>query len=168
MSVLEQTYVIKLLQPFYKNFNKRILKSPKLYFVDTGLACSLLGIRKEEELALSHFRGALVENYIILECLKTNSNQNLKNSFYYWRNNKGVEVDLIIDTGVTFLPVEIKSAETFSNDFTKNLNKIISYSGVKGGIVIYNGKIQFTSSEGIRVVNWASFLKQKSFSPLRR
>lgn len=163
LSVLEQTYVIKLLQPYYKNFNKRILKSPKLYFVDTGLACSMLGIRKEEELALSHFRGALVENYIILECLKNNSNQNLNNSFYYWRDNKGIEVDLIIDSGATFLPVEIKSAETFSKDFTNNLNKIISYSGVKNGIVIYNGKIQFKSSDGIRVVNWASFLKQKSF-----
>src|SRR5690606_13457281 len=106
LSVLEQTYVIKLLQPFYNNFNKRILKTPKLYFVDTGLACSLLGIRKMKELELSHFRCALVENYMIMECVKNNANQNRERSFYYWRDNKGVEVDLILDNGTSFLPVE--------------------------------------------------------------
>ncbi|MEC3880246.1 ATP-binding protein [Parapedobacter sp. 10938] len=160
LSVLEQTYVIKLLQPFYNNFNKRILKTPKLYFVDTGLACSLLGIRKTKELELSHFRGALVENYMIMECVKNNANQNTEQSFYYWRDNKGVEVDLIIDNGTKFLPVEIKSAETFSNDFTKNLDKIKSYSGVKEAMIVYNGKMEFETSDGISVLHWASFLKQ--------
>ena len=162
LSVLEQTYVIKLLQPFYNNFNKRILKTPKLYFVDTGLACSLLGIRKVEEFELSHFRGALVENYFILECIKNNANQNLEQQFYYWRDNKGVEVDLIVDSGTSFLPVEIKSAETFSNDFTKNLKKIKSYSGVKEAAIVYNGKMEFETSASIKVVNWASFLTEKN------
>lgn len=160
LSVLEQTYVINLLQPFYNNFNKRILKTPKLYFVDTGLACSLLGIRKTKELELSHFRGSLVENYIITECRKNNSNQNSGQAFYYWRDNKGVEVDLIIDTGTTFLPVEIKSAETFSNDFTQNLKKIKSYSGVKKATIVYNGKMEFETSDDIEIVNWTSFLKR--------
>ena len=162
LSVLEQTYVIKLLQPFYNNFNKRILKTPKLYFVDTGLACSLLGIRKVEEFELSHFRGALVENYFILECIKNNANQNLEQHFYYWRDNKGVEVDLIVDSGTSFLPVEIKSAETFSNDFTKNLKKIKSYSGEKEAAIVYNGKMEFETSDSIKVVNWASFLTEKN------
>lgn len=161
LSVLEQTYVIKLLQPFYNNFNKRILKTPKLYFIDTGLACSLLGIRKTGELDLSHFRGALVENYIIVECLKNSSNQNSEQAFYYWRDNKGVEVDLIIDKGTTFLPVEIKSAETFSNDFTKNLKKIKSYSGVEEAVIVYAGKMEFETSDSIKVLSIASFLKSK-------
>ncbi len=160
LSVLEQTYVIKLLQPFYNNFNKRILKTPKLYFVDTGLACSLLGIRKIEELKLSHFRGALVENYIIMECLKNNSNRNSEQTFYYWRDNKGVEVDLIMDKGTAFLPIEIKSAETFSNDFTINLRKIKSYSGVKKAVIVYNGKMEFETSDNIKILNWASFLRE--------
>jgi len=159
LSVLEQTYVIRLLQPFYNNFNKRILKTPKLYFIDTGLACSLLGIRKKEELEMSHFRGALVENYIITECFKNNSNQNSEQTFYYWRDNKGVEVDLIIDNGTTFLPIEIKSAETFSNDFTINLKKIKSYSDVKDAVIVYNGKMEFETSDGIKVFNWTSFLR---------
>jgi len=160
LSVLEQTYVIRLLQPFYRNFNKRILKTPKLYFVDTGLACSLLGIRKTEELELSHFRGALVENHIIMECAKNSANQNSGHELYYWRDNKGVEVDLIIDNGTDFLPVEIKSAETFSNDFTKNLVKIKNYSGVKEAVIVYDGKMEFETSEGIKVLNRASFLRQ--------
>jgi len=159
LSVLEQTYIIRLLQPYYNNFNKRILKTPKLYFVDTGLVCSLLGIRKIEELDLSHFRGALVENYIIMECVKNNANQNARRTFYYWRDNKGVEVDLIIDSGTSFLPVEIKSAETFSNDFTKNLLKIKNYSGVKEAVIVYEGKMEFETSDGIKVLNRVSFLK---------
>lgn len=163
LSVLEQTYVIKLLQPFYNNFNKRILKTPKLYFIDTGLACSLLGIRKIEELALSHFRGALVENYLILECIKNDANQRLEQSFYYWRDNKGVEVDLIIDKGASFLPIEIKSAETFSKDFTRNLIKIKNYSGVKEAVVVYDGKMEFETSDGIKVQNRTSFLMKAVF-----
>lgn len=159
LSILEQTYVIKQLQPFYNNFNKRILKSPKLYFVDTGLVCSLLGIRKTEELEFSHFRGALVENYIVMECVKNNANQNTKQSFYYWRDNNGVEIDLIIDTGSTFFPVEIKSAQTFSNDFTKNLKKLKNYSGVKEAAIVYDGDMQFETSDGIKVVKWISFVK---------
>ncbi len=158
LSVLEQTYVIRLIQPFYNNFNKRILKTPKMYFIDTGLACSLLGIRKTEELELSHFRGALVENYIIMECVKNNANQNTEQSFYYWRDNKGVEVDLIIDNGTTFLPVEIKSAQTFSKNFAKNLYKIKSYSGIKDAVIIYNGDMEFETSDNIKVVKWSSFL----------
>lgn len=161
LSVLEQSYVIKLVQPFYNNFNKRVVKAPKLYFVDTGLACALLNIRKKEELELSHFRGALVENYIILECMKNNANQKLGQAFYYWRDSNGVEVDLMIDDGTTFLPVEIKSAQTFSNDFTKNLKKIKNYANISESVLVYDGNMEFETSDGIRVVKWASFLDSK-------
>lgn len=159
LSILEQTYVIKLIQPYYNNFNKRILKSPKLYFVDTGLACSLLGIRKIEELKLSHFRGALVENYVIMECVKSNSNATKEQSFFYWRDNKGVEVDLIIDKGTTFIPVEIKSAQTYSKDFANNLKKIMNYSGIQKAVIVYDGEMQFEDSNGIKLVKWDSFIK---------
>lgn len=158
LSVLEQSYVIKLLQPFYKNFNKRIVKAPKLYFVDTGLACSLLAIRNKEELALSHFYGALVENYIIVECMKNNANQQLDQAFYYWRDSNGVEIDLIIDQGADFVPIEIKSAQTFSNDFTANLKKIKDYANIQNAVVVYNGMMEFTTNDHIEVINWESFL----------
>ncbi len=161
LSILEQTYVVKLLQPFYNNFNKRILKTPKLYFIDTGLACSLLGIRKIEELEYSHFRGSLVENFIIMECFKNASNHKNENSFYYWRDNNGVEVDLIIDKDRTFIPVEIKSAQTFSNDFTKNLKKIKKYSDVKKAVIVYDGEMEFETSDGIKIEKWESFVRNQ-------
>lgn len=159
LSVLEQSYVIKLLQPFYNNFSKRIVKAPKLYFVDTGLASSLLAIRKMEEVALSHFYGALVENYIIVECMKNNANRHLEQTFYYWRDSNGVEVDLIIDKGSAFLPVEIKSAQTFSNDFINNLKKIKSYANIKNSIVVYDGNMEFTTTDDTQVTKWSSFLR---------
>lgn len=160
LSVLEQSYVIKLLPPFYQNFNKRIVKSPKLYFIDTGLACSLLGIRKKEELLVSHFRGVLVENYVILECMKNNANQNMGHTFYYWRDSNGVEIDLIIDNGIDFLPVEIKSAQTFSQDFTTSLKKIKDYAGISEGLVVYDGDMEFETSDKIKVAKWTSFFKR--------
>jgi predicted AAA+ superfamily ATPase len=159
-SILEQSYVIKLLQPFYKNFNKRIVKAPKLYFVDTGLARSLLSIRNINELTLSHFYGGLVENYIIIECMKINANRQLGQNFYYWRDSNGVEVDLIIDNGKDFLPIEIKSAQTFSNDFAGNLKKIKDYANIKCRLVVYDGSMEFTTTDNTRVAKWTSSLKQ--------
>ncbi len=159
-SILEQSYVIKLLQPFYKNFNKRLVKAPKLYFLDTGLACSLLSIRNIDELPLSHFYGGLVENYIIIECMKINANRQLGQNFYYWRDSNGVEVDLIIDKGKDFLPIEIKSAQTFSNDFADNLKKIKNYANIKSSMVVYNGDMEFTTTDNTRVAKWTSLLKQ--------
>jgi uncharacterized protein len=158
LSVLESTYVIKMLTPFHRNFNKRITKSPKLYFVDTGLACSLLGIRSVNELALSHFRGALVENLVVVEAWKNALNAGRHDAFHYWRDNKGVEVDLIVDSGQDFMPIEIKSAKTFSEDFLKNINKFQDYAGGSAGTLLYDGTMEFTTSDNVRVCNWKTFL----------
>lgn len=158
LSVLESTYVIKMLTPFHRNFNKRITKSPKLYFVDTGLACSLLGIRSVNELALSHFRGALAENLVVVEAWKNALNACRHDAFHYWRDNKGVEVDLIVDSGQDFMPIEIKSAKTFSEDFLKNINKFQDYAGGSAGTLLYDGTMEFTTSDNVRVCNWKTFL----------
>ncbi len=158
LSVLESTYVIKMLTPFHRNFNKRITKSPKLYFVDTGLACSLLGIRSVNELALSHFRGALAENLVVVEAWKNALNAGRHDAFHYWRDNKGVEVDLIVDSGQDFMPIEIKSAKTFSEDFLKNINKFQEYAGGSAGTLLYDGTMEFTTSDNVRVCNWKTFL----------
>lgn len=159
LSVLEQSYIIKLLPPFYNNFNKRIVKAPKLYFVDTGLVCSLLSIRKREELKVSHFYGALVENYIIMDCIKNNFNKNMGQHFYYWRDNKGIEIDLIIDSEKCFVPVEIKSAQTYTKDFGRNLRKIQMLTNINESIIVYDGEMEFTTTDNTKVMNWASFLK---------
>lgn len=161
LSVLESTYVIKLLQPFHRNFNKRITRSPKLYFVDTGLACSLLGIRSIEELSVSHFKGALVENLIIMEMVKNSLNNASTTSFHHWRENNGVEVDLIVDSGNHFHPIEIKSAQTYSADFLKNLKKFRSYSSATEATLLYDGDMEFTTEDSIAVLNWKTFLMRK-------
>lgn len=154
ISVLENTYVIKLLQPFYKSFNKRLVKTPKLYFYDTGLVCSLLNIKNTDELSFSHFRGSLVENYLLVELVKKIKNKGASESIYYWRDNNGVEVDILIDYGNKLLPIEIKSAQTFNNDFLSNIKKFNSYSYNNNGWVIYDGKLEFETENGIVVKNW--------------
>lgn len=158
LSVLESTYIVQLLQPFHQNFNKRITKSPKLYFIDTGLACSLLGIRHVDELELSHFKGALVENFIIMELTKNGLNSGVRPSQYFWREKNGVEVDVIVDSATSFTPIEIKSAQTFSKDFLKNLKKFRSYSDSEKGILLYDGQMEFTTENGFEVLNWRTFL----------
>ncbi|MCX8020639.1 MAG: ATP-binding protein [Chitinophagaceae bacterium] len=154
LSVLASSYVIYLLPPFYKNFNKRITKSPKLYFVDTGLACSLLGIRKESELALSHFRGALFENYVIMELLKSRNNYGSQAAFHYWKENNGAEIDLLLCEGQKILPIEIKSSATYSEYLLKNITWWNSLAGNRGGLLIYDGDKEFERSDKIRILNW--------------
>lgn len=158
LSVLESTYVIKLLEPYYHNYNKRLAKSPKLYFIDSGLASALLNIKSADEFMLSHFRGALVENFFIMECVKNNLNRGLGQHFYYWRDNNGVEIDLIIESSEGMLPVEIKSGQTYTKDFSKNLKKFMAYSDIQKGLVIYDGEMEFVGSDGIKVSNWKNYL----------
>jgi predicted AAA+ superfamily ATPase len=158
LSILESTYVVRLLQPFHENYNKRIVKSPKLYFYDTGLACALLNIKSSNELQLSHFRGALVENFIILEFLKNSLNFGDGDDFFYWRDNNGVEIDLIQQTGSALTPIEIKSAQTYTKEFSSNLKKFMTYSKISRGLVIYDGPQTFQGSDGVDVANWREAL----------
>jgi predicted AAA+ superfamily ATPase len=158
LSVLESSYIIYLLQPFYENYNKRLVKSPKLYFYDVGLACSLLNIKTSTEFSLSHFKGALVENFVITECVKNNFNKKSGLQFYYWRDNNGVEIDLIQQVGTEILPIEIKSAQTYSKNFSNNLKKFMSYSGTSKGLILYDGIQEFIDSDAIEIANWKSFL----------
>jgi predicted AAA+ superfamily ATPase len=158
LSVLESSYIIFQLQPFHQNYNKRLVKSPKLYFYDTGLACSLLNIKTLNELSFSHFKGTLVENFVITEFVKNNLNNQLGYQYYYWRDNNGVEIDLIQEGSNDLLPIEIKSAQTYNSDFSKNLKKFISYSGAQKGILLYDGQQEFKGTDGIEVFNWERFL----------
>ncbi len=160
LSVLESTYIIKLLQPYYKNYNKRIVKSPKLYFYDTGVVCSLLGIRKTSELSLSSFRGPLFENFILMEIAKDIKNKGSQSELYYWKINKGIEIDIILDNGQSLMPIEVKSAQTFSTDFEKNLTAFNSARKENGGMIVYDGKMDFISSKQIEVFNWKDLMEK--------
>ena len=121
LSVLETSYIIHLLRPDYNNFSKRLIKSPKLYFLDTGLACSLLEIKSAEQLENHYLKGGLFENYVINEFIKAAYNQGVEPQLSFWRDNKGNEVDLLQTVGEKQFAYEIKSGRTFSTDFTKGL-----------------------------------------------
>lgn len=113
LSILEASYILFLLQPYHVNFNKRITKSPKIYFFDTGIVCSLLNIRSSDELALSLFKGALFENFMIADLYKQYVHRGLRVPLYFWRDMNGrVEIDCLIDQGISLLPIEIKSGAT--------------------------------------------------------
>jgi len=142
ISVLEASFIIFLLQPHYRNFNKRLVKMPKLYFHDTGLASSLLGISSAEQID-THFQfGALFENFIISELLKRRFHRGKRSNLYFWRDHKGAEIDVIIEQADSLVPVEIKSSRTYSESFFSGLNywRKLSESQDKQQFVVYGGK----------------------------
>ncbi len=126
ISLLEASYIVYRLPPYFGNFGKRLIKSPKIYFYDVGLACRLLNISSEEELITHSSVGNLFENLVISEIQKYINNFSKSATLYFYRDNTGNEVDLVIDTGGGQIPVEIKSAGTFSNDFLKGIDRFVS------------------------------------------
>lgn len=157
IGVLVSSYIVFLLPPFYKNFNKTLVKRPKLYFYDTGLACALLGIKKSTHLNSHPLMGALFETMIVSEFQKFRANAGLLNKYYYWRDKTGREIDMIIDYGNSAVPVEIKMSNTYQKSFTKNVKYWLSLSGEKRGAVIYNGELKMNMSEGVTVLPWKNF-----------
>ncbi len=156
LAILEASYIIFLLKPYHNNFNKRITKKPKLYFYDTGLACSLLGIRTVQELNNSLFRGPLFECLIISDFYKQSYNLGLEPSLYYWRDQNGrLEVDCLIDRGLKIVPVEIKSGETILNDFFDNIGQLSKIAGIdpSSGYIVYAGQSRQSRSVGT-VIGW--------------
>jgi len=101
----------------------------------------------------------LFENYMVMECMKKKYNSGSAVSFYYWRNNKGVEVDLLIDKAGKLRPVEMKSSQTFSEDFTKSIKQWNNFSGQKGGYIIFDGDSYFVRSDGFKIMNWRKFFE---------
>jgi len=122
ISILEASYIIKLLQPYHQNFNKRVIKTPKLYFYDTALVCFLLGIRTAEEFHLHPFKGAIFESFIISEMFKYNYNHNELPQIYFWRDTQGHEIDAIIEKSLgNTVPIEIKASMTITDSFFKGI-----------------------------------------------
>jgi hypothetical protein len=155
LSVLEAGYIIFLLQPHHQNFGKRLVKTPKLYFHDTGLAAFLLGIRDAEHLSIHSARGSLFENLIMSELLKQRYNQGLASNLYFWRNNVGDEIDVVIEEGEKLQPIEIKSSQTFNTDFLIGINKWmkIAQSVSLTPQLVYGGNESMTRN-GVEVKSW--------------
>ena len=129
LSVLESSFIITLLRPHHQNFGKRLIKSPKLYFLDTGLLCYLLQVRSPQELIHRAERGAIFESFVVAELYKNFMHRGEQAGLYFWRDAAGHEVDVIIDLGNTLTPVEVKSGQTVASDFFDNLKYWQKLSG---------------------------------------
>jgi predicted AAA+ superfamily ATPase len=142
LSILESSYIAYQLPPFFNNFNKRLVKSTKLYFYDTGLVSYLLGIKSEKSIQESEFKGALFENLVINEYIKQNYHHNLYREFYFWRDSNGHEVDLLVSNETAYDIVEIKATKTIlpklfdGLDLLKNIGK----EKINRKILVYGGK----------------------------
>lgn len=155
LNVLEASYIVFTLQPHFRNFGKRLVKAPKLYFHDPGLACFLLGVENEEALRHHSLRGALFETLVVNEFVKVRFHQGMPSNVYYWRDNIGTEVDMIIDAGGKLTPVEIKAGQTFTAEYLAALQKWAQYAGEESGIphLVYAGR-QSYDREGVGVHSW--------------
>lgn len=155
VSVLEASYILFLLQPHHANFNKRLIKSPKLYFLDTGLLCWLLGIQASEQLTTHPLRGAIFETWVVSELRKACLNRGERPSFYFWRDSNGNEVDLLIETATGLVPIEIKSGQTLNRDFFTSLERWTALAGAQAEnpTLIYGGQ-GIQKRRGIGVLGW--------------
>ena len=153
LSILEASFVAFLLRPFYKNYNKRLIKSPKLYFYDTGLVCRLLGITGPGQLAVHPLKGAIFESFVVAEILKKNHNNGDYAQCFFWRDFSGHEVDIVLEKDGRLVPIEIKSGKTVASDFFDGLRQWENLSGVKAGALIYGGDESY-EREGFGVIPW--------------
>jgi predicted AAA+ superfamily ATPase len=155
LSVLEASYIVFLLRPHFQNFNKRLVKTPKLYFCDTGLASWLLGIREAGQLAFHAQRGALFENLVVVEFLKARMHQGQPSDLFFWRDSQGLEVDLLAERGGDLHPLEIKSGQTIAPDFFHGLNRWKELAGKQGApaTLVYGGEQRFRNG-GVEVIPW--------------
>lgn len=149
LSILEASYVVFRLPPFYKNVGKRLIKSPKIYFYDTAIVCFLLGIENETQLKTHPLRGAVFENYVVLEFLKSRFNTGNTNNLFFYRDKSQREVDLVQEFGYQYHAYEIKSAENFNSDFFKNLDylKKILGENLLSTQLIFDGKTEINTSD---------------------
>jgi hypothetical protein len=155
ISVLQASYITFFLEPYFVNKGKRLIKSPKLYFYDVGLAAYLLGMEKMSHLENDPHRGALFENLVVVELLKKRMNRGLDSNMNFYRDSNGNEVDVLLHEGSRLTPVEIKSAATFTTEFLKGITafrKVFS-DEAQGGFIVYSGETQRGVS-GIDLVNF--------------
>jgi predicted AAA+ superfamily ATPase len=155
LSVLEASYIVHLLPPHHRNLGKRVVKTPKLYFIDVALAASLMGVQSAGQLAVHPLRGALFETLIVAEFLKARFNSGFPSNLYFWRDNVGLEVDLLIDEPEGLRPVEIKSSATVTDVLFKGLRNWMAVAGeaVRQPRLVCAGPDNYTRS-GIEVRRW--------------
>ncbi|HYN61473.1 MAG TPA: ATP-binding protein [Rubrivivax sp.] len=159
INLLEASYVVKRIAPYHRNFGKRLVKTPKLYFLDTGLCAWLLGITSESALSTHYARGALFETWVVTEALKWQSIHGTGQPLYFWRDNIGNEVDLLLDAEERPTLVEIKSGQTFQPEWLRSLATVDRHLG--GGTrqaLVYGGANAY-GFQGIDVIGWRGLVQ---------
>lgn len=155
LSILEASFIIFLLKPYHKNFNKRLVKQSKLYFYDTGLACYLLGIENASS-CLQHFiKGHIFENFVISELIKSRFNNGKDNNLYFWRDNHGHEIDVVFEHNSRLIAIEIKAGQTITTDFFKGLDYWKNITDYNSGYLIYAGNSEYTR-QNVQIINWTN------------
>ncbi len=155
LSVLQASYIVTLLPPYFDNSRKRLTKTPKLYFTDTGLACYLLGIESAQQLARDKMRGALFENFIAMEAMKRRYNQGKESNLYFYRDSYQNEIDLIIKNSAGLTGIEIKSSMTYHPDFEKTLKQLDGWVNepILSKAIVYAGTLENTAG-AIKLLNY--------------
>ena len=155
LSLLESSFIVYSLVPHHKNFSKRLIKSPKLYFYDSGLLCYLLRIKSPDDLRLSSYRGGIFEGFCISEFIKSSYNKKQNPDIYFWRDSAGHEIDMLVEKKGKLFPVEIKSGETFNSSFIDGLKywTDLSEGNEKDAFLIYGGDKKMTY-KGVNVIPW--------------
>ena len=155
LSVLQASYLVTLLPPYYENISKRLVKSPKLYFNDPGLACFLLDIESPRQLARDKMRGAIFENYIIMEVIKHRYNRGLLNGVYFYRDSNQNEVDILLKEEGEITAIEVKSSMTYHTSFEGDISQLSDWikTPVVNKIIVYTGDFENTASE-IKILNY--------------
>jgi uncharacterized protein len=156
VGILESSFIIYLLRTHHKNFNKTIVKRPKVYFYDTALVCYLLGIQNASQINTHPLRGAIFEGMVVTELIKKRTNAGLPINLYYWRDKTGHEIDIIIDNGTSLLPLEIKSGKTINAEFFRNIDYWCNLSGVNKSVLLYAGDQNQKRANQREVINWRS------------
>ncbi|MBX7181945.1 MAG: ATP-binding protein [Bacteroidia bacterium] len=160
IGILESSFIIYLLKPHHQNFNKTIVKRPKVYFYDSGLVCYLLGIRNVLQLDTHPLRGAIFEGMVVTELVKNRTNSGLEVNLFYWRDKTGHEIDVLVDNGTDILPIEIKSGMTVRNEYFKNMNYWMKLSGTGKGMILYAGEQNQVRSDGKEILNWRNLMEK--------
>ena len=155
LSVLQASYLVTLLPPYYENISKRLVKSPKLYFNDPGLACFLLDIESPRQLVRDKMRGAIFENYVVMEIIKNRYNRGLLNGVYFYRDSNQNEVDILLKEEGEITAIEVKSSMTYHTSFEETISKLSEWinTPIVNKLIIYTGEFENTSGN-IKLLNY--------------
>jgi predicted AAA+ superfamily ATPase len=154
IGILENSFIIYLLKPFHQNYNKTIVKRPKVYFYDTGLVCSFLRISNATQLENHPLKGSIFETLVVIELVKKFTNHGIIPPMFYWRDKTGHEIDVIIDYKGKTTPIEIKSSKTINTDYFRHLKYWNNLSKNDNSIIIYSGTQEQKRSDGTVITNW--------------